>query len=201
MLRCSADGTLAAFAASKPLEGRAVGLSVIPVDGGEAAALTPETADGLVPFDDYPSFSPDGRQIVYQQVSAVSDQGEALTGAMVIIDVSGGTPRRISPDVQFPGPPRFSPDGTRILFSAANSNGSDMSLWVVPASGGDPTELFPVPSHASAFHADWSPNGTELVFEWYEDGWDRNEPLRRVDSDGRRLLIARQRTGRPWADE
>jgi len=179
----SPDGSLVVFAASMPFEGRRMGLSVVSVDTGEAVEITPQGPEKvLIPYDDFPSFSPDARQVVYLRVTTASEQGDALAGAVFVVDVNGGTPRRVSPDLQFPGPPRFSPDGTQILYHA-NPSEWKTSLWVVPVSGGEPTELFAVPSHAHAMNPDWSPDGTKLVFEWAEDGPDRNE-LRISNLDG-----------------
>ena len=113
----SADGRLAAFAASMPLDGRAMGLSVASVDRGTVGTITPPGAAGaLVPFDDWPSFSPDGKRIVYLRVSQADDQGNPTTGGYFVVDVAGGTSRRITADLPVPGPPRFSPDGRRVLF-------------------------------------------------------------------------------------
>jgi len=180
----SADGTRAAFAASMPLDGRSAGLSIVPVDGGDAVVITPPGSDhGLVPFDDYPSFSPDGARIVYLHVVETDQEGDPVTGGLFVVDVDGGTPRRLSADVGSPGRPRFSPDGRQILFDRREAGKGGSSLWVVSVGGGEPSELFDVPSNASAFNADWSPDGSQVVFEYFEDGWDHNE-LRVVNIDG-----------------
>ncbi|GAA1963544.1 hypothetical protein [Microbacterium deminutum] len=180
----SPDGALVAYAASMPLDGHAVGLSVSPVSGGAATTITPPNAEkALLPYDDYPSFSGDGRQIVYMRVTSASDQGDPMTGDLFVTSVKGGTAVRISGDIPLPGPARFSPDGDQILFHRAVSGGSNQSLWVVPARGGEPRELFGVPPDANAFNADWSPDGSQLVFEWYQGGWDHNE-LRVANVDG-----------------
>ena len=54
---------------------------------------------------------------------------------------------------------------------------------MIPATGGTPTELFDVPPDVIAWNADWSPDGSKVVFEWYEQGWDHNE-LRAANLDG-----------------
>ncbi|WP_243076670.1 hypothetical protein [Microbacterium sp. SS28] len=183
-----------------PSDGRAVGLSVVPTSGGELVAITPPNADQtLLPFDDNPSFSPDGRKIVYLRVSAVSEEGEPRMGDVLVVDVGGGTPQLISSDIPYPGPPRFSPDGGQVLFHQRSASAAGLSLWVVPASGGEPRELFAVPPHANAFNADWSPDGSQLVFEWYQDGWDRNE-LRVSNLDGSAMRTIWRGMGRTTAE-
>jgi Tol biopolymer transport system component len=116
-------------------------------------------------------------------VIEADEQGNPVTGGVFAIDVDGGTPRRLSPDVSSPGPPRFSPDGSQVLFNRNEAGHGGSSLWVVPVDGGEPSGLFEVPSDASAFNADWSPDGSQVVFEYFENGWDRNE-LRVANIDG-----------------
>ncbi len=84
--------------------------------------------------------------------------------------------------MSWPGPPRFSPDGGRVLSGGRAENGGS-SLWVVAVTGDEPTQLFDVPPTARAFNSDWSPDGSQVVFEYYENGWDRNE-LRVANIDG-----------------
>ena len=151
-----------------------------------------------MPYDDWPSFSPDGKRIVYLRVSQADDQGNPTTGGYFVVDVAGGTSRRITADVSVPGPPRFSPDGRRVLFDRHTGEGGS-SLWVIPVAGGDPAELFDVPSDGSAFNADWSPDGSQVVFEYYQQGEDRNE-LRIAALDGSGMRTIWRGTARTTAE-
>ena len=85
---------------------------------------------------------------MYLHVSETDEQGNPVTGGLFAVDVDGGTPRRPSPDVSGPGCSRFSLDGNQILFNRGESGQSSSSLWVVPLGGGEPSELFDVPSNA-----------------------------------------------------
>lgn len=65
--------------------------------------------------------------------------------------------------------PRWSPDGTKVLFIRGND------VWVVPATGGDPTNL--TNSSASNYRAAWSPDGTKIAFTADGSAWT-------MDADG-----------------
>lgn len=75
------------------------------------------------------------------------------------------------------GAPIWSPDGTSIVFSAPRSSDdfqTDRDLWIVPATGGAPTECATLPADGDPLHPDdtyqalardWSPNGTMILFD------------------------------------
>ena len=159
---------------------RDLGIWIVPSAGGAGTQVTPAGEEGTTSGATYTSFSPDDSEVVYARIV---DWEDPIVGGVFVVDASGGAPRRITPDVVGLGMPRFSPDGTQILFSQYVADDQSTSLWVVPTSGETPTKLFDVPANAAAFEADWSPDGRQLVFKWFEQGWDHNE-LRVADVDG-----------------
>jgi Tol biopolymer transport system component/DNA-binding winged helix-turn-helix (wHTH) protein len=62
----------------------------------------------------------------------------------------------------YPRNPRWSPDGTRILFTSNTQNGVD-HLYLVPANGGAPERLLPDDRKPQSL-GDWSPDGAKVVY-------------------------------------
>ncbi len=90
------------------------------------------------------AWSPNGRQIVFS-ASVNPDLINRHTADLYLLEV---TSKEVKPVVQQPGPdrnPRWSPDGTRIVFStymgASRYYARNSRLAVVPASGGTPRSL------------------------------------------------------------
>jgi len=103
--------------------------------GGQPERLTGN--EGLYEYE--PSFSPDGRQLLYTTWS-----DEALGAIYVRSASGGGTGRRLTSDPGFYYHPRFSPDGRRVVYSKSAGGGLTGSLWsgdrgiyVMPAGGGE----------------------------------------------------------------
>lgn len=107
-----------------------------------------------------PAFSPDGKEIAYAR-----DEPDG-SWHLWIIPARGGTARQLTsgkvPEIY----PRYTPDGTAIVF---NSWGSEpLGLWRVPVSGGPPKPLIG-PTSASDAYADVSPDGKWIAFTRVEN--------------------------------
>jgi len=72
--------------------------------------------------------APDGRTIVFE-----------LLGDLYTLPVTGGTATRITSGMAFDSQPRFSPDGSRIVFISDRSG--DDNLWTAKADGSDAKAL------------------------------------------------------------
>ncbi|HEV8600341.1 MAG TPA: PDZ domain-containing protein [Gemmatimonadales bacterium] len=81
-------------------------------------------------------------------------------GDLWVVSRTGGQARRLTATPGVETDPRFSPDGTRIAFSATIAGNTD--VYVVPAAGGDATRLtyHPGPDRVRG----WTPNGKSIVF-------------------------------------
>jgi Tol biopolymer transport system component len=72
--------------------------------------------------------APDGKTIVFE-----------LLGDLYTLPIAGGTATRITSGMAFDSQPRFSPDGSRIVFISDRSG--DDNLWTVKADGSDAKAL------------------------------------------------------------
>ena len=111
-----------------------------------------------------PAFSPDGREIAYSR--AESDGSWHIW----IVAVQGGTARRLTsgglPEVY----PRFTADGTAVIYNTWSS-GPDR-VWRVPRAGGPAVALTPVREWSDQY-ADISPDGRWLAFARTAKGMTR----------------------------
>ena len=113
------------------------------------------------------AWSPDGSLIAYD-----SDRGNSHGySSIYVIRASGGKPRRVTrPKAPFSDyAPRFSPDGTRIVFwrSRGTADHAPSALFMRRLDGRGAHRLTPFSLHVN--DADWSPDGTRIVFEAYPD--------------------------------
>ncbi|HZB25436.1 MAG TPA: hypothetical protein VE379_04860, partial [Vicinamibacterales bacterium] len=69
--------------------------------------------------------SPDGKTVLFE-----------LLGDLYTVGMGGGQARRITDGMAFDSQPRYSPDGSRIVFISDRS-GAD-NLWIANADGSDP---------------------------------------------------------------
>lgn len=108
--------------------------------------------------DNYPSFSPDGQQILF-----VRYRNQGRNQSTNILNLETGQIRKISEI----GPrwPDWSPDGQQIVFS---SNGD---LWIMDADGNNAHQLLPGPEGVMNIvqsRPRWSPDGQQILYTQYE---------------------------------
>ena len=128
------------------------------------------------------AYSPDGKWIAFTRVTESDGSGAAI----FVARVDGTEMRQLTGNALVAGYPRWSPDGDTILFhqNLYEYELGGSPLWTVPFEGGKPRRLMDdYSSEQWASEGDWSPDGSQIVFRYYETGWDHNE-LRIVNSDG-----------------
>ncbi|MGV3640785.1 MAG: amidohydrolase family protein [Adhaeribacter sp.] len=88
-------------------------------------------------FEYYPSFSPDGKSLVYTTWS------DEKTGALMKINLRSGKTEKLSTEKGFYVLPSFSPDGSRIVLQKTGGNdhqgyayGKEPGIYWLPAKGG-----------------------------------------------------------------
>jgi Tol biopolymer transport system component len=160
-------------------------------DGTDAQDLTPDT-----PHSGFPSFSADGRQIVYR-VWGEKDYGlRILTLADRSVRVLTTEPDNL---------PGWSPDGSRIVFTRRQADGN-YDIFTIRPDGSDLRRL--TDSAAVDAHAVWSTDGKHILWNSGMHGW-RDEaalydntfqpyaPIFIMNADG---TDKRPLTDSPWED-
>jgi Tol biopolymer transport system component len=109
-----------------------------------------------------PSFSPDGRRIVFDRCP-VADRCRIATVAVTGTNETDLTP---PPLVGHDESPSFSPDGSRIVFTKAGLSGRH--LFVMGSNGHDVRRL--TSGRGQDRGAMYSPDGSSIVFERYRTG-------------------------------
>ena len=149
-----------------------LGLHIANADGSNPQNLTPAADPGASGGDLLPVFSPDGQWIAFERI-ANFDTGES---GIFIIRPDGTELTRLTPDTLRGGYPRWSQDGTKILFSVKypplDTETPSGPLWVVSIAGGEPTPLQGTIQAEGdwAYEADWSPDGTKIIYKYLPAG-------------------------------
>ncbi len=167
----SPDGTRIAFSShsSDPDpndDAEVIDVFTMRPDGSDVRKITDSVGTSAKP-----SWSPDGRWIVY---SADRADYPSAQGIYVIPSDGSAPPRRITTlpaSSVWQELPRFSPDGSRLVFTEYRGGkelrkgayvAEQSALFTVRPDGTDVRQITPWGIHAQ--DADWSPDGKRLVF-------------------------------------
>ena len=127
-------------------------------------------------FDCYPSFSPDGRRIVYMSEREKNRD-------LFITDLDGHEILQLTDAPAYDYEPTWSPDGEQIVFVSRRDGNSE--IYVMDADGSNVLRLTDDPK--LDWRPVWSPDGEWIVFEsWRTGGGDIY--LMRSDGSGLRQL-------------
>lgn len=102
-------------------------------------------------------------------------------GDIYVANRDGTSPRRLTSHAADEGGPVFSPDGSKIAYTARYNNNTD--VYTISVNGGQPTRLTFHPGADTAI--DWSPDGSEVAFvSRRETNAGRSQQLYHVSVDG-----------------
>ena len=122
----------------------------------EPAPLSLQSVSGFSGSRRQPTFAPDGRSIAF-----ISD---TAGGSHVwVLDLADQAPRQLTSGNNWDSRPRWSPDGTAIIFMRRGS------IWSVDSAGSEAREIL---SHA--YNPNWSRDGRRIVFERRYGVWIAN---------------------------
>jgi Tol biopolymer transport system component len=104
-------------------------------------------------WSEQPSFSPDGRSIVYEQRSS-ADPHAVETSNIVVARADGTAARAITPGTD----PSWSPDGQRLVFKVWEASTQKLFITTAKPDGSDLRRL------SDGVHPQWSPDGQKIAF-------------------------------------
>jgi Tol biopolymer transport system component len=161
----SPDGKVIVFCSTRG-DGENDSIYTLNVDGSGLRRLT-DNGEGGLNWDTFPSFSADGRKILFRRLLRVRASDGTLTNSEIMSMNSDGTGVvNLTRNPWFDGWPSWSPDGLRIAFS---SNRSDpYQIYVMNADGSGVTQI--VNSPYTDVRPQWLPDGRGLVFNREHDG-------------------------------
>jgi Tol biopolymer transport system component len=137
-------------------------------------------------FDCYPSFSPDGQQIVYM---SERDGNRDL----FIMDLEGTDTIQLTDEPTYDYEPSWSPDGEHILFVSRRSGESE--IYVMDVDGSNVRRLTESPK--LDWRPVWSPDGEWIVFESWRTGNGDIYLMRPDGSDLQQLTTSGAEDGNP----
>jgi Tol biopolymer transport system component len=171
----SPDGSRVVYASGERFSGD---LFALGVDDGRVEKLTSQRRN------EHPAWSPDGRRIAYVHGET---SGTVVEQDIWLVDAAGGGVRRLTSDRGLKSNLRWSPDGSRLLYS---QSGSASGLTVIDAESG--RRLV----RTTDYQGVWSPDGSRVA----ADGGGRIDVFA-ADGTGRRT-VARDGAEEPqWSPD
>lgn len=161
----SPDGTKILFSSYKDSRDNGSlrqSLYVMNADGTGVRRLTA----GLMTSDDSPAWSPDGSKIAFSRTTV--SQNKSIT-KISILDIDSGSVRTLGGSgllLLQDRMPAWSPDGTKIAFSAYETTWPGVHVYVMDSDGNNARRLSPAPTDQDYSHYSpaWSPDGTKIAF-------------------------------------
>ncbi|HKQ79119.1 MAG TPA: hypothetical protein VJ810_35820 [Blastocatellia bacterium] len=164
----SKDGQWIAFNVGNQFAGPAASAHIwkIRPNGSGAVNLTA----GSIGNNAFPSFSPDGRQILFRS-------GRDGNHEIYLMDADGKNPRRLTDNPATDTMPAFSPKGNQIAFSSNRENGYQIyTIDIDPEGGfGQPRRVTNAPR--LNMHPRYSPDGEWLIITSDRGGFNDESPL------------------------
>jgi Tol biopolymer transport system component len=165
----SPDGSKIAYGDDSDGDGE---IFVMDADGNNSVQLT----DNDVNEGNLIQWSPDGQKISF--LAFTYNPGNSIS-SLVIINADGSNRKTITPSGVSDSSPRWSPDGSRIVFVSSSTAGHD--LYTVQPDGKNRRQLT---TSGGANDPAWSPDGSMITYAYTNDADYENHEIRSLGADG-----------------
>ena len=137
-------------------EGEIYEIYTIKPDGSDPKRITSDKG-----INTYPSYSPDGRQILFRKVLGEKNS------EVFVMNADSSSQRNLTNNPAFDAWPRWSPDGKKIVFGS-NRGGTDYEIYLMNADGSGVQRLTEL--HGRNTSPKWSPDGKRISFDHAAQG-------------------------------
>ena len=129
-------------------------------------------------FDQYPTFSPDGKSVLFERTEEIDNGG--LKFNICVINIMSGKIKKIT-EINIDGAD-WSPDGKDIIFARPIGLGIKWSgnIWIMESNGRHARELTdPIdlnnPLQIAQWQPRWSPDGKKILYRQQEFTWEKRD--------------------------